>query len=296
MPRHRTDSGPSWSTIKSRDVDARYDLAVCAIFKNEATYLREWIEFHRLVGVEKFILYNNESTDGYQAVLDPYVDSGIVTLYDVPVHPAQQSTAYNSCLEQYRGRIKWVAYIDLDEFLYPTKHESLQECLSMFEEFPGLAVHWIKFNTSGHVLRPEGLVIENFTRCQPEGDKFLKVVVQPSRTEQMFIHHARFEGGSHAVNERRIPALEGTLRPPSVDLIRINHYITKSVEEYFAGKVARGPSAVVADNGPKYNVPFLLSAERDCGSGVDHEIARFVPRLKARLEQLGTAPTHSATG
>ena len=26
-------------------------LAVCAIYRNEGPYLREWIEFHRLVGV-----------------------------------------------------------------------------------------------------------------------------------------------------------------------------------------------------------------------------------------------------
>lgn len=29
-------------------------LAVCAIFRDEAPYLAEWIEFHRLVGVEHF--------------------------------------------------------------------------------------------------------------------------------------------------------------------------------------------------------------------------------------------------
>ena len=40
-------------------------LAVCAIYRNEAPYLREWIEFHRLVGVERFFLYNNESTDDH---------------------------------------------------------------------------------------------------------------------------------------------------------------------------------------------------------------------------------------
>jgi hypothetical protein len=260
------------------------------MFKNEATYLQEWLEFHRLVGVEKFILYNNESTDDYQSVLGPYIDDGIVTVYDLPTHPEQQSTAYNSCLEQYRGRIKWIAFIDLDEFLYPARHETLQECLNMFDEYPALAVHWIKFNTSGHVLRPEGLVIENFVRCQPEGDKFLKLVVQPSRTELMFIHHAHFENGSLAVNERRIPAPEGTLRPPSVGLIRINHYITKSVEEYFSRKSARGSSVKLPGGAAKYDVDFLLAVERECGSGVDEKIARFVPRVKARLEQRGTAP------
>ena len=34
-------------------------LAICAIYRDEAPYLREWIEFHRLVGVEHFFLYDN---------------------------------------------------------------------------------------------------------------------------------------------------------------------------------------------------------------------------------------------
>ncbi len=36
-------------------------MSLCAIFKDEADYLREWIEFHRIVGVEHFYLYNNSN-------------------------------------------------------------------------------------------------------------------------------------------------------------------------------------------------------------------------------------------
>jgi len=33
-------------------------LSICAIRKNEAPYLVEWIEFHQIVGVERFYLYD----------------------------------------------------------------------------------------------------------------------------------------------------------------------------------------------------------------------------------------------
>ena len=39
----------------------RYNVTICAIFKNEAPYLREWIEFNRVVGIEHFYLFNNNS-------------------------------------------------------------------------------------------------------------------------------------------------------------------------------------------------------------------------------------------
>jgi hypothetical protein len=39
-------------------------IAVCAIFKDEASYLLELIAFHRMIGVDLFVLYDNGSTDG----------------------------------------------------------------------------------------------------------------------------------------------------------------------------------------------------------------------------------------
>ena len=50
-----------------------YNLAVAAIFKDEAPYLREWLDYHLLAGVEHFYLYNNDSTDDYAEMLKPYV-------------------------------------------------------------------------------------------------------------------------------------------------------------------------------------------------------------------------------
>ena len=61
-----------------------YELSACAVIKNEAKYIKEWIEFHRIVGVEHFYLYNNGSTDRIYKVLRPYIRQGIVTLVEWP--------------------------------------------------------------------------------------------------------------------------------------------------------------------------------------------------------------------
>ena len=60
------------------------ELALCAIFRDEARFLKEWIEFHKLVGVTTFYLYNNLSEDDYNAVLEPYIASGEVKLEQWP--------------------------------------------------------------------------------------------------------------------------------------------------------------------------------------------------------------------
>ncbi len=54
-------------------------LAICAIFKNEAPWLKEWITYHHsALGVNTFYLYNNDSTDSFKETLQPFVDQGIV--------------------------------------------------------------------------------------------------------------------------------------------------------------------------------------------------------------------------
>ena len=47
---------------------------VCSIIKNEAPYLLEWVLFHKLIGVDKFVLYDDYSTDNTKEVLKPLID------------------------------------------------------------------------------------------------------------------------------------------------------------------------------------------------------------------------------
>src|ERR1700674_1155687 len=67
----------------------QYCLSACAIFRNEAPYLEEWLVFHLGVGVEHFYLYENRSTDDFRGVLAPFLERRIVSLVDWPKSPAQ---------------------------------------------------------------------------------------------------------------------------------------------------------------------------------------------------------------
>ena len=103
-----------------------YDLAVVAIFKDEAHYLREWLDYHLVAGVDHFYLYNNDSTDNFTEVLAPYVAANIVTLIDFPGR-AMQMPAYEDALEKFRFTCRYMAIIDLDEFIFPKTNQSIAE-------------------------------------------------------------------------------------------------------------------------------------------------------------------------
>ncbi|HIQ89627.1 TPA: glycosyltransferase family 2 protein [Candidatus Galligastranaerophilus faecipullorum] len=50
-------------------------MSIAAILKNEAVYIKERIEFHRLVGAGRFYLYDNDSTDNVQDIPAPDINN-----------------------------------------------------------------------------------------------------------------------------------------------------------------------------------------------------------------------------
>jgi hypothetical protein len=98
------------------------------MLKDEALYISEWLEFHLLVGVNKFWLTNNNSGDNISTVLAPYIAQGIVNLTFCPLL-APQLIVYNSWLPILRKWSYWVAVIDIDEFLVPLEGRSVVRIL-----------------------------------------------------------------------------------------------------------------------------------------------------------------------
>jgi hypothetical protein len=244
-------------------------LVACAIFRDEAPYLAEWIAFHLLVGVEHFYLYDNGSTDRPEAALAPFLDRGWVTLrpWPVPFHRRAASRAYADCLERVRGHARWLTCLDLDEFLFSPRESGLGPALRELEAHPGVVVRWQVYGSSGHGHASTEPVIARFARRAPRGwirNRRVKSIVDPSRTlHPLNSHHFAYRDGALAVTERKEPvrvrpgwALKKRLRPLyrllgpalayvdpyarhditsrtiSVDLLRINHYPVKSREEF----------------------------------------------------------------
>jgi len=166
-------------------------LSACTIYRDAASYLAEWIEFHRLMGVERFFLYDNGSADGHREVLAPYVDDGTAVVHDWPMpfvgdggRGLALRHAFDHCLRAHREDSRWIAFLDIDEFLFSPGGDPLPRLLPDYEEYPGLCVSRAEFGTSGHRARPPGLVIENYVhrrRVKPDDWVPVKSVVDPHR-------------------------------------------------------------------------------------------------------------------
>jgi hypothetical protein len=217
---------------------ATFDLSICAVFRDEGLYLKEWIEFHKIVGVQHFYLYNNLSTDNYLEILSPYIESGEVELFDWPAdtHSERdyldylQLPVYNHGLNIAKETSRWIAFIDLDEFLFPVKHENLIEMLKEYEFYAGIAVNWVNYGTSWlDTLPANGLIIENLiyrARTDYPRNRIVKMVVQPQYVQSIHNpHYFEYNEDHSAVNsakETLIP--DQIMHPIIIDTVRINHY------------------------------------------------------------------------
>ena len=129
-------------------VEPKHYLAVCAIAKNEGPYFAEWIEWHLSQGVEKFYIYDNKSADNTRQVLQPYIDRGVVDYTYFPGRK-QQLAAYDDCFERHRLEARWIAVIDLDEFIVPVKDGSIPEFLHRMEDYAVVEINWLVYGSSG---------------------------------------------------------------------------------------------------------------------------------------------------
>ena len=216
-------------------------LAVCAIFREEAPFLDEWLRFHHGVGAGHFYLYNNFSSDDFQSVLQPWIARGLVTLRDWP-HPVGQLAAYRHCIETHWRDAARIAFIDIDEFLFSPETDDIRLILRDYHDVPGLLVYGTFFGASGHAMRPAGALVEAYTRRAPvEFACSGKTIANPRHVRAVnSVHGFQYWTDDTRDTSRRTHS-EGR-EDPVFDKLRFNHYWSRSIEDLQV-KVGRGDAS-----------------------------------------------------
>lgn len=266
--------------------DTSHDLAIASVFRDEAPYLREWIEFHRMIGVQHFYLVNDRSIDDFEAVLAPYREANLVTLIEQPCpdHLVErgwieyQRMLYQGLCQCLAHKAAWLALIDVDEFLVPERDESVLDVLARHADCGAVHVRWEPFGTSHLPRLDPGLPMIAQLRLKwrfRAGHEMLgKSIVRPECVETANIHHCRLSPGwtTHDCNPgmgRRTPEL------------KLYHYWSR--DERFLWDVKLPRTAAIkgwdlAQIGQQY-FRDLFNEEHDT------VMPRYVDRLMNRLER-----------
>jgi glycosyltransferase involved in cell wall biosynthesis len=254
-------------------------LGICAIVKNEGPYIHEWLTYHRAIGVERFTLYDNGSTDDTMAEVARFGHA-----VDVIPWPgqAQQVPAYRDMLANRRHYAEWVAFIDVDEFLVATRDESVGDVLHSYDDMPGVStlyVHWLFFGSGGAKHVDAAPVTQRFTLRAP--DDF-----GPNRFGKSIV---RLRYGAELLNPHMIGRPSAMLTPGGfiVDTsdggrqaradhnrLALAHYFTKSEAEWTERR-ARGRPALPA-NHPDAIRPIEQFRAHDRNDVEDRRVAKVL--------------------
>lgn len=239
----------------------RHGIAIAAIMRNEAPFVAEWARFHLAVGVRHFIVYDDASTDGTPDILRRTLPDGALTilpwaqrLSDIrlgrEIH--NQVLAYAHAAGNFGPDFRWMAFIDVDEFLVPRRGDSLTEALAPLEDIPNVSLPWHMFGFSGHDQPPPGGVLENYVMrardpmSDAPGIRAFKMLVDPCRLTALRIHSMVTDGNDATWNDAGQRASLSTRDRAdfySTASVQLNHYYTRSRADLEA-KIARGPNLV----------------------------------------------------
>ena len=251
--------------------------------KDEGPYLKEWLDFHILVGIKKFFLYDNGSSDNTNEILAPYIERGIVEYHWFP-GKHMQHPAYIDIINNHTEDTRWLALIDLDEFLVPVHHKTVIEFLDTIKKpFSQMVVTWVIYGSSGHVHKPDGLVMENYKR-HAEKTWGVKSIVNPRMLVEYQNLHANFIAGWTIDNNgKKLGYINQSHNPPAYNNLRINHYYTKSYDEYIA-RLNRGAATTQSTQSYRGIEKFK---EYDRNEIYDDVMDRFIKELHAMNSDSG---------
>jgi hypothetical protein len=189
-------------------------LALCLFVKDENDYLAEWLDYHLLLGVEHFFIYDNNSRRPIRNTVAKYVRRGLVTVENCADTTAgRQCRAYAQCLQDHGREFFWIGFIDTDEFIVPTNGRTLPQFLRRYERYGALGIFWLCFGSNSLVRKHKRGVLKSFIRRSHESfesNDHVKCIVNTQFTVSepaACPHQFNFTPGYFAVDENEEPIL-----------------------------------------------------------------------------------------
>lgn len=221
-------------------------ITIVAIAKNEGRYITEWLAYHLALGVNKIIVFCNDSTDDMVEKLTRLAKGDTrIEWIDWPSmsKPSPQLTAYNEAVKMVKT--KWISFIDIDEFIVPTEKDSIISWLETIpDDVASVHINWRGFGSGGVSDSNYDMVTRTFMRCSVKGwgnNRHFKTVARTQLVTSVLVHDILTSEG------RRVTSDFQNLKPLDVGRsdrnvysgIQINHYQSKTFPE-FEARMRRG--------------------------------------------------------
>lgn len=143
-------------------------VCVVATLRDELKFVDEWLAYHRLLGVDHFLLYDDDPGGTLERHIVPHLDYATVVPWygrgDAEPDGNRQAAAYMHSLDTVRDEFEWVCFLDLDEFIVLRRHANVAAYLDQFADAGSVSLFWRNFGHNGFFEDPGGLVTSALTR------------------------------------------------------------------------------------------------------------------------------------
>ena len=251
-------------------MSSKTKVAVVTLAKNENHYIREWIEYHKSIGVDKFYIGDNNEVgdDSLTKVLEDYIKDEIVNVIDIRGQIRPQRRFLSLTISNISEGYDWVGVFDIDEFVRLNGFDNIGNFLSQekFSNIGQVGLYW-KYYTDNGLL---DVVDDNYSIT-----RFTEPINKIPYSGKAFIHtnRSKFYGQvrPHGVNGMTIVNYNGDKikkvgisyigKEPIVDVAWVDHYMTKTCGEFIRNKYFR-KSAVVEQNDRRSSIDFFFKFKK----------------------------------
>jgi len=234
-----------YKDVKKENVKFSFGLnvAICVIAKQENLYINEFVDYYKDLGIKKIFIYDNNEFSGenFKVILDEEISKGFVEIIDFRGINSPQIKAYNDCYINNRKYFDWLAFYDVDEFLYLRNYSNINEFLSLkkFEKCSSILINWMYYGDNNKILYEQKPLKNRFTHPfyfsnNKIYDKYYYSAAKSIIRGRLNISWAHFP---HFLNNSIICRPDGKIvqqpfSSPQYNSAFIKHYTTKTIEEY----------------------------------------------------------------
>ncbi len=297
-PRHATEAGRT---------------CIVTTMKNEGPFILEWLAYHRAIGVDDFLIYTNDCTDGTDTMLDLLETKGLVahrenpfrTMDLKPQHAALQAAESEPMIQD----CGWAICMDVDEFInIKIGDGTLAALYAAMGDANMISLTWRLFGNCDVHEYEDRFLLEQFSTCAPE------VVRKPHQAwgfktlfrnidiyKKLGVHRpkglipdlwdqVRWLNGSGRAMPREMfrNGWRSTLETYGYDWVCLNHYAVRSAESFLVKRDRGRVNHVDRDQGLNYWFRMNHNAV------TDRSIQRMIPVLRAEYDRLLADPEIAA--
>ncbi|RGP37896.1 glycosyltransferase family 2 protein [Pseudotabrizicola alkalilacus] len=284
--------------------------AIVTTMKNEGPFILEWIAYHRAIGVDDFLIYTNDCTDGTDTMLEllqtkglcqhrvnPWVPGGDLKPQHAALQAAESEPVMRDC--------GWGICMDVDEFINIRIGDgTLAALYAAMGAANMISLTWRLIGNSDVAEYDDRFLLEQFTDCAPEVirkphqawgfktlfrniDIYKKLGVhRPKGLKPDLWDQVRWLNGSGRPMPKELfrNGWRSTLETYGYDWVQLNHYAVRSAESFLVKRDRGRVNHVDRDQGLNYWFRMNHNADRDTS------IQRMIPALRAEYDRLLADP------